>query len=99
MPKSRFRKYCRKRAKALGTNKRRGNPFDPVNRPTVCLRCDRGQHRRCERLAHCRAHFRSPDGVNRRELNRAARRAARQRMKALKAERAAAAEGGGLSLD
>ena len=38
--KSRHKKYCRERAKRLGTNVRRGNPFDMDNRPTVCLRCD-----------------------------------------------------------
>ena len=83
--KSRHKKYCRERAKRLGTNVRRGNPFDMDNRPTVCLRCDRGQHRRCERLPHCRARFRSPSGLNRRELNRAAARAERQRLRAQRA--------------
>jgi len=74
--KSRFAKYCKKRAKRLGTNVRAGNPFDIGNRPTVCARCDKGQRRRCARLAHCRAKFRSPPNVNRREQ---ARFAARQK--------------------
>ena len=75
--KSKFKAYCRKRAKLLGRNIRRGSPFDPDNRPSQCARCDRGMHRRCERLPHCRARFRSPNGVRRRELNRAAARARR----------------------
>ena len=73
-----FRKYCMNRAKRLGTRAKRGSPFDLDNRPSQCPRCDRGQHRRCVRLPHCRAGFRSPHGVNRRELNRAAARAQRQ---------------------
>ena len=65
--KSGFRKFCKKRAKRLGTNARAGNPFEVGNRPTVCFRCDRGQRRKCARLPHCRAKFRSPPNVNRRE--------------------------------
>ena len=77
--KSKFRKYCQNRAKLLGTRGRRGSPFDIDNQPSQCLRCDRGQHRRCARLRHCRAGFRSPNGTNRRQLNRAAKRAQRQK--------------------
>ena len=55
---------------------RRGSPYDGA-RPSQCLKCDRGQHRRCARLPHCWARFRSPNGIRRRDLNRAANRAAR----------------------
>ena len=69
-------KFCRERARRRGTNVRRGSPYDGA-RPSQCLKCDRGQHRRCARLPHCWARFRSPNGVRRRDLNRAANRAAR----------------------
>ena len=65
--KSRFAKYCKNRAKRLGTNSRAGNPFEVGNHPTVCPKCDRGQRRKCARLPHCRAKLRSPPNVNRRE--------------------------------
>ena len=65
--RARFSKYCKNRAKRLGTNARAGNPFEVGNRPTVCPKCDRGQRRKCARLPHCRAKFRSPPSVNRRE--------------------------------
>ena len=69
-------KFCRERARRRGTNVRRGSPYDGA-RPSQCLKCDRGQHRRCARLPHCWARFRSPNGTRRRDLNRAANRAAR----------------------
>ena len=75
--RSKFTKFCRRRAQLLGTNVRRGSPFDG-RRPSQCLRCDRGQHRRCARLPTCWARFRSPNGIRRRDLNRAAQRAQRQ---------------------
>ena len=74
--RSRFKKYCKERARRRGTNVRRGSPYDGA-RPSQCLKCDRGQHRRCARLPHCWARFRSPNGIRRRDLNRAANRAAR----------------------
>ena len=75
--KSKHRKYCMMRAKRVGTQQKRGSPFEG-NMKSQCNACDRGQHRRCERLAHCHAGKRSPNGVNRRELDRAAARARRQ---------------------
>ena len=80
--RSRFKKHCRRRAKLLGTNHICGNPFDVDNVPSQCMRCDRGQHRPCDRLLHCRAKYRSPNGVNKREILRAAARIQRQEQKA-----------------
>lgn len=42
---------------------------------TQCLRCDRGQRRKCVRLPSCTARVRSPNGTNLRKIG--ARRAAR----------------------
>ena len=86
--RSKFKKYCTRRAKGRGTNVVCGNPFDIDNVPSQCMRCDHGRRRRCSRLPHCHAKVRSPNGVNRRELLRAANRARRAKTKAAGAQRA-----------
>ena len=64
--RSRNQKYCKKRAGRAGPRKVVGSPLDGP-RTTQCPRCDRGQRRRCLRLAHCTARVRSPPGVNKRD--------------------------------
>ena len=70
----RFSSFCRSRRKKYDTQKqgctgvkeKHGSPVD-ASPARQCLRCDKGLHRRCERLAHCTAQQRSPDGVSKRK--------------------------------
>jgi len=51
---------------------------------TQCPRCDKGQHAKCLRLAHCTAKERSPPGINKRKQARAALKAAKAAAKKVK---------------
>jgi len=63
----RYRKCCKKRRARRGTNAVVGSHVYEYT-AAQCLRCDRGQHRRCARIpGHCVALERSPNGINRRK--------------------------------
>ena len=61
-----WRQYCTRRRAQAGVNPTLGASWN-VTAVTQCERCDRGQHRVCRRLPHCKAGPRSPRGVNKRE--------------------------------
>ena len=93
MSRSRYKKYFRKRAARRGKRSHKGSPFD-AEKPSQCLRCDRGQHRACEDLSSCTSLYkRSPPGVNKRENGepraRAPRRSPARAPRARRALRAA----------
>ena len=65
--RSRFKKFCKQRAKSRGVTSVLG-PHWGFSSISQCLRCDRGQHRRCDRLPHCTARTQSPRGVNKEKI-------------------------------
>jgi len=74
--RSGFKKFVRERAKARPKQRRWAHYDDGSGDNSQCPRCDKGQHRRCLRLTHCKANERSPAGINKRregECSRLAR--------------------------
>ena len=70
--RSGFKKFVRERAKAR-PKQRRWAHYDDGSGNSQCPRCDKGQHRRCLRLPHCKANERSPAGINKRREGECAR--------------------------
>jgi hypothetical protein len=62
-----WRKFAKQRAVAQGGRKYRGPHWDEGKDVTVCLKHDRGQHRRCTETKHCPPLMRSPKGTVKRE--------------------------------
>ena len=62
-----WRKFAKQRAVAQGGRKYRGPHWDEGRDVTVCLKHDRGQHRRCTETKHCPPLMRSPKGTVKRE--------------------------------
>jgi hypothetical protein len=73
--RSGFKKFVRERAKARPKQRRWAHYDDGSGDNSQCPRCDKGQHRRCLRLTHCKANERSPAGINKRREERAKKRA------------------------
>ena len=77
--RSRRKKYDKEKQGRTGVKIKRGSPLD-ASPAGQCAACDRGLHRRCDRLGvHCTARQRSPAGVNKRKEGKNSARAARAR--------------------
>ena len=76
--RSRRKKYDKQKQGRTGVKIKRGSHLD-ASPARQCPRCDKGLHRRCERLAHCTARQRSPAGVSKRKEGTNSTRASRRR--------------------
>jgi hypothetical protein len=76
--RSRRKKYDKEKQGRTGLKTKRGSHLD-ASPARQCPRCDKGLHRRCERLAHCTARQRSPAGVSKRKEGENSARASRRR--------------------
>ena len=83
-----WRKFCKQKRAAAGVNPTLGASWN-TSIVVQCERCDRGQKRRCRRLAHCTTRKHSPRGTRKRDIGtrakssaRASRRASRRRARA-----------------